>query len=61
MRRVLLVAYHFPPDAAMGGIRPAKFAKYLSECGGDPIILTVIPKYYDMVDQSLLEGGGLLR
>lgn len=39
--RVLIVSYHFPPDAAVGGIRPAKFAKYLKAEGCDVRILTV--------------------
>jgi len=28
-RRILIIAYHFPPDAAVGALRPLKFAKYL--------------------------------
>jgi hypothetical protein len=29
MKRIFIIAYHFPPDAAVGAVRPAKFAKYL--------------------------------
>lgn len=29
MKKVLLIGYHFPPDAAVGGLRAQKFAKYL--------------------------------
>jgi glycosyltransferase involved in cell wall biosynthesis len=31
--KVLFIAYHFPPDSAVGGIRAAKFVKYLSSMG----------------------------
>ena len=40
-RKILLVTYHFPPSSAVGGIRPAKFAKYLPEFGWTPVILTI--------------------
>ncbi len=33
MRKILIVSYHFPPDASVGGMRPAKFAKYLAQFG----------------------------
>ena len=53
-RRILIVAYHFPPDAAVGALRPLKFAKYLPEFGWEPYILTVKPKYFPSLDQSRL-------
>jgi hypothetical protein len=40
-RKILLVTYHFPPSPAVGGIRPAKFAKYLPEFGWTPVVLTI--------------------
>jgi len=49
-RQILLIAYHFPPDSAVGAIRPAKFAKYLSELGWEPTILSVKTCYYDQLD-----------
>ncbi len=55
MRKVLIIAYHFPPDAAVGGIRPAKFAKYISDFGWEPFILTVREKYYEQLDGSKLQ------
>src|SRR5258708_26890825 len=30
---VLIFAYHFPPEHAIGGARPFRFAKYLSRLG----------------------------
>jgi glycosyltransferase involved in cell wall biosynthesis len=38
---VLILAYHFPPSIAVGGIRPAKFAKYLPDFGWEPHVLTL--------------------
>jgi glycosyltransferase involved in cell wall biosynthesis len=40
-RKILMVTYHFPPSPAVGGIRPAKFAKYLPEFGWTPVVLTI--------------------
>jgi glycosyltransferase involved in cell wall biosynthesis len=41
MRRVLLVAFFFPPLSNSGTQRPLKFANYLPEFGWEPIVLTV--------------------
>lgn len=43
-KRLLMVCYHFPPSTAVGGIRAAKFAKFLPDFGWEPIILTVPPE-----------------
>ncbi|MCI0557586.1 MAG: glycosyltransferase, partial [Nitrososphaera sp.] len=40
-KKVLFIAYHFPPDAAVGAIRTAKFVKYLSQLGWEPVVLTI--------------------
>jgi glycosyltransferase involved in cell wall biosynthesis len=39
-RRILLASFHFPPDAAVGGLRIAKFARHLAEAGWEPYVLT---------------------
>ena len=52
MKNLLMVCYHFPPDAAVGAIRVAKFAKYLPEFGWTPLVLTAKEKYYPITDQS---------
>jgi glycosyltransferase involved in cell wall biosynthesis len=39
MRRVLIVAYYFPPIGGIGSIRMAKFAEYLPEFGWDPTVI----------------------
>ncbi|HZS35094.1 MAG TPA: glycosyltransferase [Methylomirabilota bacterium] len=40
-RAVLLVAYHFPPDAAVGAVRVAKLARTLVELGWHVSVVTV--------------------
>lgn len=56
MKKVLIIAYHFPPDSAVGAIRPAKFAKYLPEFGWEPVVYTVKEKYYGSCDYSRFES-----
>lgn len=41
MKKVLLVAYHFPPLSGGGVFRTLKFTKYLPEFGYQPHVLTV--------------------
>jgi hypothetical protein len=55
MKKVLIIAYHFPPDAGIGAVRPAKFAKYLPEFGWEPIVYTLKKEYYEACDHSKLE------
>ena len=40
MKRVLVIAYYYPPRAGIGGVRPAGLAKHLPEFGWEPVILT---------------------
>ena len=42
-RRVLVVAYFFPPDSSSGTFRTLKFVKYLPQLGWEPVVLTVDP------------------
>ncbi len=54
MRRVLMVAFHYPPESSSSGVlRTLKFSKYLPEFGWQPTVLTVREKYYDSFDPSL--------
>jgi len=53
-RRVLLITYYWPPDASIGGVRPAKVATQLRANGWEPIILTVKDQYYEELDPSSL-------
>lgn len=54
-KKVLIIAYYFPP-MGMGGVQRAlKFAKYLPFFGWQPIILTVRDVDYFAKDYTLLE------
>ena len=53
-RRVLIVAYYFPPSGGPGVQRVLKFARYLPEFGWDPAVLTVRGADYPARDESLL-------
>jgi len=54
-RRVLIVAYYFPPFGLSGVQRTLKFVKYLPQFGWEPTVLTVDPVGYVAHDESLLE------
>src|ERR1700687_34626 len=41
MKRVLLIAYAYPPCNEIGALRPAGLAKYLPRFGWEPTVLTV--------------------
>jgi glycosyltransferase involved in cell wall biosynthesis len=41
MKRVLLIAYAYPPCSEIGAVRPAGLAKYLPRFGWEPTVLTV--------------------
>ena len=57
-KKVLLIAYHFPPDRAVGALRPQKFTKYLPEFGWQPFVLTVKEKFAEKVDNSRVSDVG---
>ena len=58
MRRLLIIAYHFPPCAGSSGLlRSEKFARYLPEFGWETSILTVHPRAYESVDSHYKEMG----
>lgn len=54
-RKVLIITYYWPPSGGAGVQRWVKFAKYLPECGWEPVILTIDPEYaaYPVIDKSL--------
>jgi len=55
-RKLLMVAYHFPPIGGSGAIRPLKLAKYLVEFGWQPVVLSVKnPDWYYAADKNLLD------
>src|SRR6516164_1301566 len=49
---VLFISYCFPPDAQVGGLRLARFCKYLPEFGFRPIVLTVQERLYENIDHE---------
>lgn len=49
---VLIVAFHFPPQAGSSGqLRALKFCRYLPEFGWQPSVLTLNPKAYEAFDR----------
>src|ERR1700693_2832494 len=52
MRRILLIAFYYPPVETVGSVRPAALAKYLPSFGWEPIVLT--PKVEGAYRQSKL-------
>lgn len=54
-RRVLVIAYYFPPMGLSGVQRTLKFVKYLPQYGWHPTVLTVEPRGYFAHDPTLLD------
>ena len=54
MKKVLLIAYHFPPLGGGGVFRTLKFTKYLPEFGYQPHVLTVKNPMYRTKDPTLV-------
>ncbi|HHV34615.1 MAG TPA: glycosyltransferase family 4 protein [Syntrophomonadaceae bacterium] len=40
MKKVLIITYYYPPDGAIGGVRPFGIAKNIVKYGWEPIIIT---------------------
>ena len=61
-RRLLVIAYYFPPMGMSGVQRVTKLVKYLPEFGWQPTVLTVEPGGYFAFDPSLereVEAAGI--
>lgn len=54
LKKVLILAYYFPPLGMGGTQRPAKFVKYLPEFNWTPFVITVKDIAYYAKDLSLL-------
>ncbi len=53
--RVLLTAFHFPPQAASSGIqRTLSFSRHLGKNGWDPMVLSASPRAYSVQNPSQL-------
>ena len=54
MKRVLMVAFHFPPLAGSSGIqRSLRFVQHLPESGWQPLVLTAHPRAYERTSDDL--------
>src|SRR5689334_16001913 len=50
MKRLLMIAYHFPPYGGSSGIqRTVQFARYLPAFGWEPIVLTASARAYEQI------------
>ncbi|WP_043816831.1 glycosyltransferase, partial [Rubrivivax gelatinosus] len=55
MKRVLMIAFHFPPLAGSSGVqRTLRFAQHLPEHGWEPLVLTASPNAYQATSPDLL-------
>ena len=55
-KRILMIAYHFPPVRVSSGIqRTLKFCTYLREYGWDPLVLTISPRAYELSSPDQLK------
>lgn len=65
MKKVLFLAYNFPPIGWSGVQRSLKFVKYLRDFNWEPIVVTVKNSSFCMKDESLLkeipEGLKIIR
>jgi glycosyltransferase involved in cell wall biosynthesis len=55
MRKVLFIAYYFPPFGLSGVQRTFKFVKYLSLFNWQPTVLTIAPGSYFAKDYTMLK------
>lgn len=49
-KSVLIIAYHWPPDASVGAVRSVKLAQQFIGEGWQPVVLTVKERYYEHLD-----------
>ena len=55
MKRILMIAYHFPPLAGSSGIqRTLRFVQHLPSLGWQPMVLTAHTRAYEQTSQDLL-------
>ena len=55
MKRILMIAYHFPPLAGSSGIqRTLRFVQHLPSLGWQPLVLTAHPRAYEKTSKDLL-------
>ncbi len=55
MKRILMVAYHFPPLAGSSGIqRTLRFVQHLPSMGWQPLVVSADPRAYEKTSSDLL-------
>lgn len=55
VRRLLLIAYHFPPIRGSSGVqRTLQFARHLPAHGWEPLVVSVHPRAYPAVGDDLM-------
>ena len=55
MRKILFVAFRFPPEAGSSGyLRALKFCRNLPRFGWQPVVLAANPRAYERLDESQL-------
>lgn len=56
MRHVLIVAFHYPPEASSSGVlRTLKYTRYLAQFGWRSTVITTDVSAYDVTNDQLLE------
>src|SRR5262245_8810132 len=55
MKRVLMIAYFFPPEGSAGSYRPLRFVRQLVQQGWSPTVISADPYTYERYDSKLLE------
>jgi hypothetical protein len=55
MKKLLIIAYYFPPSGGPGVQRVLKHIKYLPEFGWEPTVFTVSNGHFPARDESLLK------
>lgn len=54
MKKVLIIAYYFPPLGWSGVQRTLKFVKYLRKFGWEPVVVTVGETKFSILDETLV-------
>jgi glycosyltransferase involved in cell wall biosynthesis len=57
--KLLIISYTFPPDIEVGGLRVARFSRYLPEFGIQPIVLTIEDRFRENLDKTAQPIAGL--
>lgn len=55
MKRVLIIAYYWPPNAGVGVYRWLKFVKYLPQFGWQPVVYTPANPELQALDEALMK------